>query len=191
VAAVTPVHSVCANVWFMRPTTVVAADLIGCLLCRRMPDGSVIRARISETEAYIGHADPACHAHLGRRTTRTEAMFAEGGILYVYLTYGIHYMLNVVSFVAGEPEAVLIRAAFVEGTDLRALAGPAKLTKALQIDKALYGHSMTPETGLWIEDDGCRPPVSVRPRIGIESAGEAQHWLLRYVWTGHGSLSKR
>ena len=190
-AAVNPVRAVCPTVWFVRPTTVVAADLIGCLLCRRLPDGTVIRARISETEAYIGHDDPACHAHLGRRTTRTEAMFAEGGILYVYLTYGIHYMLNLVSHVEGEPEAVLIRAAFIDGLDLRALAGPAKLTKFLKIDKALYGQSITPETGLWIEDDGCRPPVSVRPRIGIDYAGEAKHWLLRYVWTGHGSLSKK
>ena len=177
-------------VWFTQPTTVLAAALIGCVLCRRLPDGQIIRARISETEAYIGHADPACHAHLGRRTTRTEAMFAEGGILYVYLTYGIHYMLNLVSHQAGEPEAVLIRAAFIEGGDPRALAGPGKLTKALHIDKTLYGLSITPDTGLWIEDDGCRPPVSVRPRIGIDYAGDAKHWLLRYVWMRHESLSK-
>lgn len=200
--------------WFTRPTCVVSADLIGCLLCRRLPDGRVIRARITETEGYIGKGDSACHAHLGRRTARTEIMFHTGGVIYVYFTYGIHYMLNLVSYIEGEPEAVLIRAAFVESittptevidqsnldaqdTETQALfqmkwlAGPGKLTKGLAINKTLYGLPLTPESGLWIERDQTQPPVSLRPRIGIDYAGEAKDWLLRYVWTGHPSLSKK
>ena len=183
--------------WFERPTVVVASDLIGCLLCRRLDDGRVLRARITETEAYIGKIDSACHAHLGRRTARTEIMFHAGGVIYVYFTYGIHYMLNLVSSITGEPEAVLIRAAYMENpeNELEAnpkwLAGPGKLTKQMQIDKTLYGLPISPDSGLWIEHDGCQPPISVRPRIGIDYAGEAKDWLLRYIWTGHPSLSKK
>lgn len=183
--------------WFERPTVVVASDLIGCLLCRRLDDGRVLRARITETEAYIGKIDSACHAHLGRCTARTEIMFHAGGVIYVYFTYGIHYMLNLVSSITGEPEAVLIRAAYMENpeNELEAnpkwLAGPGKLTKQMQIDKTLYGLPISPDSGLWIEHDGCQPPISVRPRIGIDYAGEAKDWLLRYIWTGHPSLSKK
>lgn len=177
--------------WFARPTVVVAADLIGCLLCRQLADGRVVRARISETEAYIGAVDPASHAHLRRRTARTEPMFARGGIFYVYFTYGIHDMLNLVTHVEGEPEAVLIWAAFVEGEDLRRCAGPAKLTKALAITRALNTLPIEPASGLWVEQDGCRPVVQVRPRIGIAYAGEASGWLLRYIWADHPSLSKK
>lgn len=198
--------------WFTRPTCVVAADLIGKVLCRQLTDSDgvvkVLRMRISETEAYIGEGDAACHAHAGTRTARTEIMYSQGGVFYVYLTYGIHHMLNLVSGPAESPEAVLIRAGFsttesdrlVEEQLLSAdkqlthpkqLAGPGKLTKRLQIDRNLYGKSISPKTGVWVEDDGCQPPVALRPRIGIDYAGAAKDWLLRYVWTDHPSLSKK
>lgn len=198
--------------WFSRPTCVVAADLIGKVLCRQLTDSEgkqkILRMRISETEAYIGEGDAACHAHAGTRTVRTEIMYSQGGVFYVYLTYGIHHMLNLVSGTAESPEAVLIRAGFLTDdsarlideqllsadkqlTDPKQFAGPGKLTKRLQIDRELYGAPITPASGLWVEDDGCQPPVSLRPRIGIDYAGAAKDWLLRYVWTDHPSLSKK
>lgn len=198
--------------WFTRPTCVVAADLIGKVLCRRVTDSDgmvkILRARISETEAYIGENDAACHAHAGTRTPRTEIMYEQGGVFYVYLTYGIHHMLNLITGPAESPESVLIRAGFLTDnsdrlqdeqqlstdkqlTHLKQLAGPGKLTKRLQIDRTLYGQLIAPITDLWVEDDGCAPPISLRPRIGIDYAGEAKDWLLRYVWTDHPSLSKK
>lgn len=198
--------------WFARPTCVVAADLIGKVLCRRLTDsdGQIkeLRMRITETEAYIGEQDPACHTHAGSRTKRTEIMYHEGGVFYVYLTYGIHHMLNMVTAEAESAEAVLVRAGFLlEASDtlaederlpnnkqlhhIQALAGPGKLTKRLQITRDLYGQAISPDSGLWVEDDGCEPPVSLRPRIGIDYAGDAKDWLLRYVWTTHPSLSKK
>lgn len=202
-------------IWFIRPTCVVAADLIGKVLCRQLTDSDgkqkILCMRISETEAYIGEGDAACHAHAGTRTARTEIMYSQGGVFYVYLTYGIHHMLNLVSGPAESPEAVLIRAGFFTEDserlldeqllsadkplsplkEIKQLAGPGKLTKYLQIDRDLYGEPITPASGVWIEDDGCQPPISLRPRIGIDYAGEAKDWLLRYIWTDHPSLSKK
>ena len=205
------VSSVLEPSWFARPTCVVAADLIGKVLCRELTDSDgqqkILRMRISETEAYIGEGDAACHAHAGTRTPRTEIMYHVGGVFYVYLTYGIHHMLNLVSGPTESPEAVLIRAGFLTensarlideqllGTNkqlnhIKQLAGPGKLTKGLQIDRTLYGKPITPASKVWVEDDGCQPLVSLRPRIGIDYAGEAKEWLLRYIWTDHPSLSK-
>ena len=201
--------------WFSRPTCLVAADLIGKVLCRQLTDSDgkqrILRMRISETEAYIGEGDAACHAHAGTRTARTEIMYNQGGVFYVYLTYGIHHMLNLVSGPAESPEAVLIRAGFFTEDserlldeqllsadkplsplkEIKQLAGPGKLTKHLQINRDLYGEPITPASGVWIEEDGCQPPISLRPRIGIDYAGEAKDWLLRYIWTDHPSLSKK
>ena len=198
--------------WFTRPTCVVAADLVGKVLCRQLTDSDgaqkVLRMRISETEAYIGEDDAACHAHAATRTARTEIMYRQGGVFYVYLTYGVHHMLNLVSGLIESPESVLIRAGFltnssdrlVEEQQLSAdkqlthpkqLAGPGKLTKSLQIDRDLYGKPINPESKVWVEDDGCLPPVSLRPRVGIDYAGDAKDWLLRYIWTDHPSLSKK
>ena len=198
--------------WFTRPTCVVAADLVGKVLCRKLidTDGTVkvLRMRISETEAYIGESDPACHSHAGTRTSRTEIMYEQGGVFYVYLTYGVHHMLNLISGAAESPESVLIRAGFLtEDSDRlvdeqllssdkqlshpKQFAGPGKLTKRLQIDRDLYGKVIGSASAVWVEDDGCQPPISLRPRIGIDYAGEAKDWLLRYVWTDHPSLSKK
>ena len=199
-------------VWFTRPTCVVAADLVGKVLCRKLTDSDgsekVLRMRISETEAYIGLEDPACHSHAGTRTERTEIMYAQGGVFYVYLTYGIHHLLNMITAAAESPESVLIRAGFLtedsdrlideqyqsadkQLTHPKQFAGPGKLTKRLQIDRDLYGKSIEPTSDVWIEDDGCAPSISLRPRIGIDYAGDAKDWLLRYVWTDHPSLSKK
>lgn len=199
-------------IWFTRPTCVVAADLVGKVLCRQLTDSDgevkTLRMRISETEAYIGQDDPACHSHAGTRTSRTEIMYEQGGVFYVYLTYGVHHMLNLISGPAESPESVLIRAGFLTDcsdqligeqhlsadkqlTHSKQFAGPGKLTKRLQIDRTLYSKTISPASNVWIEDDGCQPPLSLRPRIGIDYAGDAKDWLLRYVWTDHPSLSKK
>ena len=198
--------------WFTRPTCVVAADLVGKVICRKLIDtdgtAKVLRVRISETEAYIGVSDPACHSHAGTRTSRTELMYEQGGVFYIYLTYGVHHMLNLVTGAAESPESVLIRAGFLtedsdrlideqllssdrQLTHIKQFAGPGKLTKRLHIDRGLYGKAISPVSAVWIEDDGCQPPILLRPRIGIDYSGEAKDWLLRYIWTDHVSLSKK
>jgi DNA-3-methyladenine glycosylase len=186
-----PLTSIVDHAWFRRPTAVVAADLIGCYLCRRMDDGQVVRALITETEAYLGIGDAACHAFEGRHTPRTSVMYKEAGTIYVYLIYGLHYLLNIVTTEIGQPEAVLIRAVHVQGEPIKTGAGPAKLTKRLNIDKRLNNHLLSEEVGLWVENKTeSNIPVSVAKRVGIDYAGEAAHWLMRFYWTGHGSVSK-
>ena len=198
--------------WFTRPTCAVAADLIGKVLCRQLIDSDgtqkTLRMRISETEAYIGASDGSVEAHIAKGKEKSALMYCEGGVFYVYLTYGVHNMLNLVSGPADSPESVLIRAGFLSDdsdrlddeqllsadkplTHHKQFAGPGKLTKRLQIDRDLYGKAISPESGVWIEDDGCSPPVSLRPRIGIDYAGAAKDWLLRYIWMDHPSLSKK
>ena len=198
--------------WFTRPTCVVAADLVGKVLCRQLTDSDgvvkVLRMRISETEAYIGSIDGSVQAHVETGRAQTEIMYREGGVFYVYLTYGVHCMLNLISGLAQSPESVLIRAGFLTDTSDRLveeqqlsaakqlthpkqLSGPGKLTKRLHIDRDLYGKMISPESNVWVEDDGCCPPIALRPRIGIYYAGKAKDWLLRYVWMGHPSLSKK
>ena len=103
--------------------------LLGKILAKRQDSGGILRLRITETEAYCGEEDTACHAKAGK-TARTAVMYEKGGLAYIYLCYGIHHLLNVVTGSEGEPQAILIRG--VEGFD-----GPAKLTKALGIDKSL------------------------------------------------------
>ena len=149
--------------YFFAPATTLAKGLIGKLLCRRNPDGKVIKARILETECYFGEEDTACHAHKGK-TERTKPMYESGGITYVYLCYGIHSLLNIVTGDEGHPEAVLIRG--VEGA-----IGPGRATRLLEITLADNALPLTEESGIWIEDDGSKPPKLERTqRIGIDYA---------------------
>ena len=137
--------------------------LLGKWLCRRLSDGSVLKARIVETEAYCGENDTACHAHCGK-TERNAPMYEAGGIIYVYLCYGMHNLLNVVTGPKDCPEAVLIRG--VEGA-----IGPGRVTKFLQIDRTLNCEPLATSRSLWIEDDGTKPPrFKATPRIGIAYA---------------------
>ena len=117
---------------------------------------------ITETEAYDGERDRACHARAGR-TARPEVMYGAGGAWYVYLCYGIHDMLNLVVGPAGWPAAVLVRG-------VAAANGPGRVTKALGIDRALNKKSAARSSGLWIEDRGVAVPRAA-PRVGVESAG--------------------
>ena len=151
--------------YFARPATELAPDLIGKLLCRRIGN-EVLRRRITETECYFGTGDTACHAHKGR-TPRTDTLYLAGGVSYVYLCYGIHSLLNLVTGEEDHPEAVLIRG--IEGA-----SGPGRVTKALSVTCADNRLLLTPENGIWIEDDDTPPPAYVAlPRVGIDYAAEA------------------
>lgn len=161
--------------FFARPCPEAARELVGKVLCRQMPDGSVKRLRITETEAYYGEADTACHAHKGR-TARTETLYATPGTLYVYLCYGIHWMLNIVTGEKDDPQAILVRAC--EGAE-----GPGRLTKALRIDGSFNKKPLEELSDtLWLEDDGlaCRVDTGARIGIGYASA-EDQEKPWRYI----------
>ncbi len=155
------------------PAPEAARALVGRVLVRRLPDGTVIRARITETEAYFGQADTACHASHGR-TKRTEVLYHRAGTIYVYLCYGIHWMLNLVTGQEDDPQAVLIRG--VEGAP-----GPGRVTKYLRIDKSL--NDMMLGDALALEDDGFIPArIDAAPRIGIGyAAPEDQARLWRFT----------
>ena len=159
--------------FYHRPCLEVARDLVGKVLVHRLSDGTILRLRISETEGYCGEADTACHAHKGR-TKRTEVMYMEAGTIYIYLCYGMHWLLNIVTGEEEKPEAVLIRAC-VDA------AGPAKLTKALKITGELNRSSILGEE-LWIEDEGFPCEVATDKRVGIGYASrEDQDRLWRFV----------
>lgn len=153
--------------FFQRNTLVVAPELIGKVLCRRFASGQINRYRITEIEAYCGEIDKACHAHRGR-TKRTEIMYHEGGHIYMYLIYGMYWMLNFVTENNGVPSAILIRG--VEN-----ISGPGRVGKALELDKSFYGKQLIPTHNLWIEDDGQTLPFTTTPRIGVNYAG--QPWV--------------
>ena len=164
--------------WQSKNTVSLARKLLGKLLVRRHPDGSISRHRITEVEAYDGEADLACHARKGR-TKRTEVMYRGGGIWYVYLCYGIHEMLNLVTGPEGYPAAILIRG-------LQGISGPGRVTNQLGIGRSLNGQIAGPNSGLWIESDGPEVPrhlVRSGPRVGVDYAGEiwaAKPWRLQY-----------
>ena len=149
--------------FFHRPCLTVAEELVGKCLVHRLPDGQMLRLRISETEGYCGESDTACHAHKGR-TKRTEVLYADAGTIYVYLCYGIHWLLNIVTGDAEDPQAVLIRAC--QGAN-----GPGKLTKALSITGQLNRGSILGDE-LWIEDDGYACDVVTDKRVGIGYASQ-------------------
>jgi len=144
--------------FYHRPCLKVAKDLVGkVLVC----DGK--RLRISETEAYVGESDTACHAHKGR-TKRTEVMYMDAGTIYIYLCYGVHWLLNIVTGEEEQPEAVLIRAC-VDAN------GPGKLTKKLGITGDLNRQSICGEA-LYIENDGYTCEVITDKRVGIAYASQ-------------------
>lgn len=173
----------------------VSRELLGKVLCTRT-NGAVTKAVITETEAYAGVGDKASHAYGGRRTRRTEPMFAAGGIAYVYLCYGIHHLFNVVSGEAGTPHAILVRAAqALEGVALmkkrrgRAgagkalMAGPGTVSQALGITTKLTGSSLGGKR-IWIEDHGIAVEdgrITVGPRVGVDYAAEDAGRPYRFI----------
>ena len=157
--------------FFHRPCLEVSRDLVGKILVHQTADGE-LRLRISETEAYCGEADSACHVHKGR-TKRNEVLYDKAGTIYIYLCYGIHWLLNIVTGEEEDPQAVLIRAC-VDA------AGPGKLTKKLHINGELNRKSIE-NSSLWVEDDGFQCDVVTDKRVGIGyAAQEDQDKLWRF-----------
>ncbi len=179
--------------FYRRETTVVARDLIGSYLARRWR-GRWYGARIVETEAYLGPGDAAAHSFGGRRTQRVEPMYADGGHLYVFLVYGMHHCANVVTRRAGDAQAVLLRAAEGPvGSPSRLLSGPGKLASALGITTAASGRDLVGDGDVRVfrRPRGRRPRVAVSPRIGVDYAGEAARWPLRFFDLDSPGVSRR
>ena len=160
--------------FFKTDTISLAKSLIGKWIETNI-NGKIVRAQISETEAYLGEIDSACHSYKGKRTSRNQPMFMEGGTIYVYLCYGMHYLFNIVSKDINQPEAVLVRA--VVGAN-----GPGKLTKKLNIDKSLNGEKIVDNPKIQILDDGKKYLFTSAKRVGIDYAQEKdKNALIRFV----------
>jgi DNA-3-methyladenine glycosylase len=152
------------NSFFQRDVLEICPELLGKILVRKFDDGIIKKYKITEIEAYKGEKDLACHASKGR-TKRTEIMYHDGGFIYVYLIYGIHWMLNIVTSIENHPQAILIRG-------IENFNGPGKLGKELKIDNSFYGENLENSTNIWIENNDEKIEFSVAKRIGIEYAGE-------------------
>ena len=148
--------------FFERPAVVVAQELIGCLLCRKLNE-QILTFPILETEAYLGSEDLASHARFGK-TQRNAPMFGPAGRWYVYLCYGMHSMLNIVTSPENQPSAVLIRT--ITGSQ-----GPGRLTRALSIHRDFNNQPCHPQSNLWIAPATQTSPIITTSRIGIDYAG--------------------
>ncbi len=197
-----PAGSIFPRSFYQRPTLRVARDLLGKYFVR--VDGkAVLAGRIVEVEAYLGSTDPASHAYRGR-TKRNEVMFREGGFLYVYFTYGMHYCANVVTGREGSGSAVLIRALEpVAGITRMAryrkldahtrsprmlTSGPARLCQALRIDGNQNGLDLQgPEMYIMKGPETVPPEIGSSPRVGI-SAGAEKPW--RFFITGNPFVTR-
>lgn len=174
--------------FYEREAAEVARELIGAVLVRRAGE-RLLRGRIVEVEAYVGEHDLACHAAKGR-TGRTEVMFGRGGHAYVYLIYGMHRMLNIVTGKAGCAQAVLIRACAGLDGGGENLSGPGRLARGFEITRGMNGIDMTnKEGGLWVEA-GEPVEVGACKRIGVDYAGAWAHELLRFYAVGDAAVSK-
>lgn len=158
-----------ARSFYERPTIVVAQELLGCTLVFQGQKGL-----ITETEAYIGQDDPACHAAKGR-TQRTDIMFGPAGFSYVYLIYGMYHCLNFVTEGADFPAAVLIRGIKMSKPDALLLDGPGKLCKALGITREHNGWDITQDESFSVLKKDRAPPYVCSPRIGIKK-GLDKYW---------------
>lgn len=179
----------------------IAKQLLGKTLVTEL-DGVRTSGIITETEAYAGVGDKASHAWNNRRTKRTEVMYQPGGVAYVYLCYGIHYLFNVITHVADVPHAVLIRAIEpVDGIEMMKLrygktpplftAGPGSLSKALGINSALNGERLTGNK-VWIEEAGEIPEdkILTGSRVGVSYAGDDAYLPYRFSIKDNKWVSK-
>jgi DNA-3-methyladenine glycosylase len=168
--------------FYSKKTLSVAQELLGCFLVRKI-NGKIIRTKIIETEAYNGPKDLASHASRGK-TERNKIMFDEPGTIYVYFTYGMHFMFNIVTEAKDYPAAVLIRAVEIDDKKINT-NGPARLTKFLQIDKSFNGLSVcTKKDGLWVEERNGRillRQIKKAKRVGVDYAGEYKDKLWRFM----------
>ncbi|MGC3978538.1 MAG: DNA-3-methyladenine glycosylase [Paludibacteraceae bacterium] len=150
----------------------VATQLLGKTLVRKLDDGTVKRYPITITEAYLGGNDLACHASKGR-TPRTEVMFHNGGKVYVYLIYGMYWMLNVVTGKENYPQAVLI-------CGVGDIKGSGRVGRELKMDKSFYGEDLMTSERIWIENSDENPQYESVKRVGIDYAGEWKDKLWRF-----------
>lgn len=173
----------------------LAKELLGKVLCS-MIDGKTVKAYISETEAYNGVIDKACHAYNGKRTIRTEIMFHEGGKAYIYLCYGIHHLFNVVTGSEDDPKAVLIRGIIPlfgnmvmeerlkRKIERMVVNGPGKVSKVMGFHTDMTGELLSGDK-IWLEDHGVSPlenEIEITTRIGVDYAGEDAGLLYRFLW---------
>jgi len=176
--------------FFDRDTTTVAKELLDKRIVR-MVDGIERIGRIVETEAYLGAHDLACHSARGR-TPRTEVMFGPPGHAYVYMIYGMHHCLNVVTEPAGNAAAVLIRALEPISNISGKTSGPALLCRALGIDRGVNGHDLLSEDFFIAASRGAeRVAIVRRPRIGVDYAGAWARKPLRFYIRGNPFVSKQ
>ncbi len=157
-------HKRLDRTFFRRDVLDVAPGLLGKNIVMTHPGKGIAVYTITETEAYRGGDDMACHASKGR-TARTEVMFGDGGFIYMYLIYGMHWMMNVVTSVGEDPQAVLIRG-------VREASGPGRVTRLLGLDMQFNGEDLVCSGRLGIEESGIVPSYTVGPRVGIDYAGE-------------------
>ena len=190
--------------YLVKEVTQIARNLLGKYLFTQI-NGEISGGFIVETEAYAGIVDKASHAFGNRKTNRTQTMYESGGIAYVYLCYGIHEMLNVVTSVEGEPHAVLIRAIHpTAGIDLmlerrnmasiknNLTAGPGSVAKALGISRKMNGLSFQGDE-IWIEDRGLtfrEDQIAAVPRVGVAYAKEDALLPYRFYVKGNPYVSK-
>jgi DNA-3-methyladenine glycosylase len=197
--------------FYRRDTATIARELLGCRLVRALPGGERRSVVIVETEAYLGVGDRAAHTWNGRRTPRVAPMWGPGGHAYVYFVYGMHFCMNVVTQKEGVPEAVLLRAAISEELFLEMLrpkstrggfpsspskqislySGPAKLCANLQVTAELSGASLSGPDLLISRGPRARFDVLVGPRVGVDYAGEAAAWPLRFAVAGCAAVTRR
>ncbi|HEX8338739.1 MAG TPA: DNA-3-methyladenine glycosylase [Pyrinomonadaceae bacterium] len=184
----------------------VARELLGKRLVVPTPEGARVSGRVVETEAYLGVEDRAAHSYGGRRTRRTETMYAAGGTVYVFFVYGMHHQFNVVAGPEGRPHAVLVRAVEPEeGTGLmrerrpvpkerELTSGPGKLCRALGIDLTFDGEDLTTSDRVWLEETGqtYRPgEIASGPRIGVAYAAEDALKPWRFWVEGNVYVSRK
>lgn len=194
--------------FYLKDTVDISKSLLGKILVRKTKD-KTYKARIVETESYLGVEDKAAHTYKGKRTNRTETMFLEGGYCYVYFTYGMYNLLNIVTEEKDNPRAVLIRAVEpisniddfsisrynLEYNQLNSYKkknltnGPGKLTMAMEIDRNLDKMSIL-EDKIYIEDDNFRDfKIVEAKRVGIDYAEEWKDKLLRFYIEGNKYVS--
>ncbi|WP_223559427.1 DNA-3-methyladenine glycosylase [Chryseobacterium lathyri] len=182
----------------------LAKDLLGKVLFTEI-NGDITAGIIVETEAYFGVIDKASHAYGGRRTGRTETLYTQGGVSYVYLCYGIHHLFNVVSSVEDEPHAILVRAVEpligkeimeirrnMQASKTAISSGPGSAAKALGIDRSFNKKDLT-ENEIWIEDHGIKyspDEIVSGPRIGVAYAQEDALLPWRFYVRGNKYVSK-
>ncbi len=160
--------------FFKTDSITLAKNLIGKWIETNI-DGEIVKAQISETEAYLGVEDSACHSYKGKRTLRNDPMWQDAGTIYVYLCYGMHFLLNIVSKEKNQPEAVLIRA-------LVGASGPGKATKLLKINKSLNGQSIINNPKICLLDDNKKYRLEAKKRVGIDYAlVKDRNAMLRFV----------